>query len=119
LNANTPPPPTPKPWQSKGDPIVTFWTDDGKVYGSQHAQLSVYCPDPDRLEVTVPPHGVIVITGPAALVLLDLLCSHRASMIRRGSFEDLEITSVTLISEETAAAEKAMRAQAETDEFNL
>jgi hypothetical protein len=99
--------------------IVRFVTDDGKIYGSQFSQLSLYCTEPNRLEVTTPPYGVVVIQGVAVPTLIDELCANKATMIRRGGAERSEISSVRLVSEDESVAESVLRAQAEPDEDEL
>jgi hypothetical protein len=87
-------PPEPvKPWLGKEDSIIQFLCDHGTLYCSQHHSLSAVSPEPDRLEVTAPPHkGRIVITGPAARELCACLCSGRATMIRTDGTDIREVT---------------------------
>ena len=88
-----------KPWLSREDRIIQFLTDDGSLYGAQHHQLSMASPgeDPNRLEVKAPPHGTIVITGPAARELCACLCAGRATLIRS---DHTDIESVTRVADE-------------------
>jgi hypothetical protein len=95
-------PPEPvKPWLGKEDSIIQFLCDDGALYCSQHNALSAASAEPDRLEINAPPHGTIIITGPAARELCACLCSGRATMIRR---DGADIASVTFIPEESDVA---------------
>jgi hypothetical protein len=86
-----------RPWLARDDRIIQFLADDGQLYASQHHLLSAISPAADRLEVEAPPHGTLIITGPAARELCASLCASRATMIRA---DHTDIESVTLVPEE-------------------
>src|SRR5690349_6685390 len=95
-------PPEPiKPWlplHNDADPIIRFRADDRKWYAAQSHELSaVYDELAQRLEVKAPPHGTIVITGPKAENLFELLCAHKATAIRT---DKAGILSVEVIPDE-------------------
>lgn len=83
-----------KPWLARGDRIVQFLTGEGTLYASQHQNLSAVSSGPERLEVKAPPHGTIVITGPAARDLCSSLCAGQATMIRADGIELLSVERV-------------------------
>jgi hypothetical protein len=87
-----------KAWVARDDRIVQFLADDGSLYCSQHHALSAVSPGPDRLEVKAPPHGTLIITGPAARELCNCLCAGQATLIRT---DGEEILSVEYVPEET------------------
>jgi hypothetical protein len=80
--------------------MVSFLCDDGTLYCCQYNTLSALSPDLERLTVNVPPHkGAIAITGPAVRELCEVLCSGRATMIRK---DGKDITEVTFIPDPVA-----------------
>jgi len=91
-------PPEPvKAWVARDDRIIQFLADDGSLYCSQHHALSAVSPSPDRLEVKAPPHGTLIITGPAARELCNCLCAGQATLIRT---DGVDLTSVEYVPEE-------------------
>jgi hypothetical protein len=88
-------PPEPvKAWIGRHDPIIQFLTDDGSLYAAQHNALSATSPEPERLEVKAPPHGTIVITGPAARELCNCLCAGQATLIRTDGTDLLSVECI-------------------------
>ena len=86
-----------KAWVGRDDRIIQFLADDGILYASQHQHLSAVSPEANRLEVTAPPHGTLVISGPAARDLCNCLCAGQATLIRS---DGAEITSVECVPDE-------------------
>jgi hypothetical protein len=92
-----------RPWSSgNAEPLISFCTDDGKIYCSQFHHLSAVLDESNQqLDVKAPPHGTIVICGSFVGELCEALCTHRATKIRKC---EPEIASVTFIPDEESVA---------------
>ena len=97
----TPPKAKVKPWLSRTGPLVSFHCDDGVLYLSQFHRLSAVSPDPQRVEIFAPPHGVMVITGPEARHLCYVLEAQHATEIRA---DGVVLTSVRRLTDKEYAA---------------
>ena len=103
MNLSSPYPPkdTVKPWVSQVGPMVSFLCDDGSLYLSQFGSIAAVSPDPQRVEVFAPPHGVIAIFGPEVRALCAALELQRATLIRK---DGVALTSVTRLTDKEYAA---------------
>ena len=81
--------------------MVSFLCDDGSLYLSQFGSIAAVSPDPQRVEVFAPPHGVIVIFGPEVRDLCAALELQRATLIRK---DGVALTSVTRLTDKEYAA---------------
>jgi hypothetical protein len=97
----TPPKDKVKPWLSRTVPLVSFHCDDGVLYLAQFHRLSAVSPEPQRVEIFAPPHGVMVITGPEARHLCYALEAQHATEIRA---DGVVLSSVTRLTDKEYAA---------------
>jgi hypothetical protein len=97
----TPPKDKVKPWLSRTVPLVSFHCDDGVLYLAQFHRLSAVSPEPQRVEIFAPPHGVMVITGPEARHLCYALEAQHATEIRA---DGVVLSSVTRVADKEDAA---------------
>jgi hypothetical protein len=81
--------------------MVAFLCDDGALYLSPFRSIAAVSPDPQRVEVFAPPHGLFVITGPQVRDLCAALQLQRATLIRK---DGVALTSVTRLTDKGYAA---------------